>query len=123
MIRGVVNASREAVVSLRVRGPGGVEVSVDAVIDTGFSASLTLPAAVIAALGLVRQSVSRAVLADGSVRQIDLHSAEVEWGSTWRSILVSAVGSDVLAGMGLLADHDLRIAVVPGGIVEITPIP
>ena len=45
MIRGTVNAQGEAVVRLRVRGPSGAEQDVDAVIDTGFTASLTLPAA------------------------------------------------------------------------------
>ena len=31
MIQGIVNAGREAVVRLRVRGPGGVEADVDAI--------------------------------------------------------------------------------------------
>ena len=35
MIRGVVNARREAIVRLRVRGPAGTEIDVDAVIDSG----------------------------------------------------------------------------------------
>jgi predicted aspartyl protease len=44
MIRGTVNASREAVVRLRLRGPTGVEAEIDAIIDTGFTETLTLPA-------------------------------------------------------------------------------
>lgn len=123
MISGVVNARREAVVRLRLRGPSGAEADLDAVIDTGFSASLTLPTATVAALNLARQSVSRAVLADGSVRRFGVYAAEVEWGGTWRSVLVSAVGNEVLVGMKLLADHELRVAVIPGGTVEITPLP
>lgn len=123
MIRGTVNSQREAMLRLRVRGPGGVEMDFDAVIDTGFSASLTLPAAGISALGLVRQSNSWAVLADGSVRHFGLFAAEVEWDGTWRTVLVSAVGDEVLAGMGLLADHELRVAVRPGGAVEVVAIP
>lgn len=123
MIHGVVNARREAVVRLRVRGPGGPGLDLDAVIDSGFTASLTMPAALIAALGLPRQSASQAVLADGTVRQFDLYAAEVEWGSVWRPVLVSAVGGEVLVGMSLLSGHELRVAVVPGGIVEITPLP
>lgn len=123
MIRGVVNARREAIVPLRVRGPGGVESDVDAVIDTGFTAALTLAAAVVAALGLVRQSGGGVVMADGSIRQIDIYAAEVAWGGGWRPLLVSVVGDEVLLGMGLLADHEVRIAVVPGGPVEITPLP
>ena len=123
MIRGAVNARGEAVVRLRVRGPGGAETDVDAVIDTGFTASLTLPLAVVSALGLVRQSGGGAVLADGSVRQFDIYAAEVAWDGTWRPVLVSAVGDEVLLGMRLLAGHELRIEVVPGGTVEITPLP
>jgi len=111
MIRGVVNARREAVVRLRVRGPGGSDQDVDAVIDTGFTASLTMP---VTALGLQRQSGSQAVLADGTLSQFDVYAAEVEWDGTWRPVLVSAVGAEVLVGMGLLAGHELRVAVVPG---------
>ena len=123
MIGGVVNARLEAVVPLRVRGPSGTELVVDAVVDSGFTAALTLPAAVVAGLGLARQSVGGAVLADGSVRQFDIYTAEVAWDGSWRPVLVSAVGNEVLLGMGLLAGHALRIAVIPGGAVEITPLP
>jgi clan AA aspartic protease len=123
MIRGGVNARLEAVVRLRVRGPSGVESDVDAVIDTGFTSSVTLPPAVVAALGLARQAGGTAMLGDGSVRQFDIYAAEVEWGGTWRPVLVSAVGAEVLLGMRLLAGHQLRVEAVPGGVVEITPIP
>jgi len=123
MIRGIVNVRREAIVPLQVRGPGGAERDVDAVVDSGFTASLTLPATVVATLGLARQSGGGAVLADGSVRQFDIYAAEVAWRGGWRPVLVSGVGDEVLLGMRLLAGHELRIAVVPGGVVEITPLP
>jgi clan AA aspartic protease len=123
MIRGLVNARREAIVTLRLRGPTGAELDMDAVVDTGFTAALTLPDAVIAVLGLARQSGGGAVLADGSIRQFDIYAVEVAWGGGWRPALVSAVGDEILLGMRLLAGHELRIAVVPGGVVEITPLP
>jgi clan AA aspartic protease len=123
MIQGVVNARHEAVVRLRVRGPGGIETDVDAIVDTGFTSSLILPAATVAALGLVRQSGGTATLADGSVRQFDIYAAEVEWGGVWRTVLVSAIGNESLLGMRLLAGHKLIIGVVPGGLVEILPHP
>ena len=123
MNRGVVNARLEAVVSLRVRGPVGIALDVDAVVDTRFTSSLTLPIAVVVALGLVRQSIGGALLADGSRRRFDVYAAEVAWNGGWRPVLVSAVGDEVLLGMRLLAGHELRIAVVPGGVVEITPLP
>ena len=123
MIQGVVSAHLEAVFRILVRGPGGVESDVDAIFDSGFNESLTLPIATIATLGLVLHSGGMAMLADGSIQPFDLYSAEVEWGSSWRSILVSALGDEVLLGMKLLAGHELRIEVVPGGIVAITPLP
>jgi len=123
MIRGVVNARNEAVVRLRVRGPGGVESDVDAIVDSGFTSSLTLPATVVTTLGLARQSGGTAVLADGSVRQFEIWAAEVEWGDTWRTVLVSAIGNEPLLGMRLLAAHKLMFEVVPGGLVEIMPLP
>ena len=123
MIGGVVNARVEAIVSLRVRGPGGSELDVDAVVDSGFTASLALPPSTVVTLGLARQSGGGAVLADGSVRQFDIYAAEVAWDGSWRQVLVSAVGAEALLGMRLLAGHELRIAVVPGSSVEITPLP
>ncbi|MFL5339017.1 MAG: clan AA aspartic protease [Gemmataceae bacterium] len=109
--------------SLRLRGPSGLELAVDAVVDTGFTASLTLPTSEVAALGLVRHSSSGAIMADGSVKQFDVFAAEVSWDGSWRPILVSALGSEVLLGMSLLAAHELRVAVIPGGGVEITRLP
>lgn len=123
MIHGAVNARLEAILPLRIRGPGGAEATLDAVIDTGFTASLTLPPTVVAALGLNRQSGGGAVLADGSVRQFDVYAAEVIWSGIWRPVLVSGVGNEVLVGMRLLQGHDLRMAVVHGGLIEIAPLP
>ena len=123
MIRGVVNARHEATVRLRVRGPGGAELDVNAVIDSGFTSSLTLPVATATALGLARQSGGTAMLADGSVSHFDICAAEVDWGGTWRTVLVYTLGTEPLAGMRLLAGHKLVIEVVPGGLVEILPLP
>ena len=122
MIRGSVNARHEGVVRLRVRGPGGAELSVDAIVDSGFTASLSLPLDVVSTLALIRQSGGTAVLADGSIRQFDLFAAEVAWDGHWRAVLVSAVGNESLLGMRLLAGHLLKVEVVPGGGVEILPL-
>jgi predicted aspartyl protease len=62
-------------------------------------------------------------LADGSVRVIDLYAAEVEWDGNWRPVLVSNVGDEALAGLRLLAGHELRIEVAPGGAVEVKALP
>lgn len=109
MIQGVVNARYEAVVRLRVRGPGGIKLDVDAIVDSGFTSSLTLPMTAVTALSLARQSGGTALLADGSVRQFDIFAAEVMWDESWRSVLVSAVGNESLMGMRLMAGHKLLI--------------
>jgi clan AA aspartic protease len=123
MIVGGVNARWEAVVRLRVRGPSGAEAAVEAVIDSGFTGSLALPNSLVAGLGLTRQATGSAVFADGSSRPFDIFAAEVEWDGAWRAVLVSAVGDEPLLGMRLLAGHVLTVEVVPGGAVEITPLP
>ena len=123
MIKGVVNSRREAILRLKVRGPGGIDVDVDAVIDTGFTASLSLPSASVDALGLVQKSKSSAILADGSVRKFAIYNAEVKWDGTWRTVLVSAIGDEPLLGMRLLEGHELRIEVKPSGLVQIVPLP
>ena len=107
---------------MRVRGPSGTEADIETVVDTGFTSSLTLPAQEVSALELVRESGGRATLADGSVRHFDVFAAEVLWSGAWRPVLVSAVGGEALLGMRLLAGHELSIAVVPGGEVEVTPL-
>lgn len=118
--RGMVNTQLEAIVRLRDRGPSGSEIELDAVIDTGYTGVMTLPATTVDTLGLIRQSGGQALLADGSSRRFDVFAAELEWGGRWRSIEVSALGTEVLVGMRLLAGHELRIGVVASGIVEVT---
>src|SRR5438105_15966133 len=64
MIAGVVQ-SDEGRIRLKVKGPKG-EREVEAIVDTGFTAYLTLPPPLIAALGLQWQRVESFTLADGS---------------------------------------------------------
>ena len=90
--RGAVSARLEPEVRVRLRGPAGNDIEVTAVIDTGYTGSLTLPVGVASSLGLARQAGGRAVLADGSVRRFDTFAAEVLWGGAWVGVVVSAVG-------------------------------
>ena len=64
MIEGFVNANREAIVPLSLRGPEGQTREVNAVIDTGYSGALTLPHALVAELELPYVFSSKATLAD-----------------------------------------------------------
>ena len=65
MISGVVTHDRQAVIHLTVRGPAGQEQEIEAIIDTGFDGSLSLPSSIVVQLGLPWRQRGRALLADG----------------------------------------------------------
>ena len=119
---GIVNARLEAKIRLTIIGPSGVKLDIDALIDTGFTGSLVLPAATVSALGLEKRSGGTAVLADGTPCNYHNFGAEVEWDGATRGVVVSAVGKEALAGMVLLAGNKLTIAIEDGGTVELQPL-
>jgi len=76
MITGLVQA-REGRIRLKVRGPRRREQEIEAVIDTGYTAALSLPPALIGSLALRWQSFGRGILADGSECLFDVYEARV----------------------------------------------
>jgi clan AA aspartic protease len=118
MITGIVQAD-EGRIRLKVKGPRGREQEIEAVIDTGYTASLTLPPVVIAALGLHWRSVDRCMLADGSVSRFDVYQARVVWDGKVRHVLVDETDSDPLVGMRLLRGHELKMQVRARGKITI----
>jgi clan AA aspartic protease len=79
MISGVVTDNRQAVIHLTVRGPAGKEQEIEAIIDTGFDGSLSLPSSIVVQLGLPWRQRGRALLADGSESVFDIYEATVDW--------------------------------------------
>jgi clan AA aspartic protease len=122
MITGMVQ-SDEGRIRLTVKGRRGREQEVEAVIDTGYTASLTLPPAVIQALGLRWQTVDRFKLADGSLCLVDVYEAKVMWDGKIRQILVDEADADPLVGMRLLKGHELKMQVRYRGKVTIKRLP
>lgn len=118
MITGVVR-SREARISLTVRGARGLKRTVEGVIDTGYTASLTLPPDLIGALGLRWQSVGRGTLADGSECLFDVYEAKVEWDNELRRVLIDEADTEPLVGMELLDGFELNVRVRARGRVTI----
>ncbi len=123
MITGSVNARREAVIPIIVRGSGGDEQEIDAVIDTGFNGSLTLPTLLIATLGLTWRELRRALLADGREEVLDVYEATIVWDGQPRNVSAYAADTDPLVGMSLLYGYDLHIQVIDGGGVTIEALP
>lgn len=119
MIQGRVNAHREALVSLSLRGTQGEEHAFEAVIDTGYNGFLTLPPDLIELLGFPFLRSSRAILGDGSTIEFDIHEATVVWNGRLQRVPVDAADVNPLLGMGLLQDHALNIEVIEGGNVVI----
>lgn len=123
MITGYVNAKLEAVIPLHLRIPAEQAHELDAVIDTGFSAYLTLPPVLVAALGLQSEATGQLLLADGSEIKTDLCTVTVEWDGQVRQVLVDVFDTEILVGMALLRGYDLNARVVSGGAVTLTRIP
>jgi clan AA aspartic protease len=123
MMTGVVNAHLEALVRLTVGGPGGQEQEIEAVIDTGFDGSLSLPPTLIDTLGLPWRRRGRAVLADGSESVFDIYEASLIWDGALRRITVDAADTDPLLGMALLYNYELTVQVIEGGRVRIQALP
>jgi clan AA aspartic protease len=123
MMTGEVTPDKEAIVRLIVRGPGGQEERVSAVLDTGYTEYLTLPPVTIAALGLLYQYSVPMYLADGSPIRVRVYDAIIVWNGVERSIPVQETDGDVLLGMSLLYGSRLLVDVVDGGQVAIHDIP
>ena len=93
MITGIVQG-REERIRLKVRGPQGHEQEIEAVIDTGYTASLSLPPAMVASLGLRWKSFGRGILADGSECLFDVYVAKIVWDRHVRRVLVDEADTD-----------------------------
>ena len=122
MISGAVNDFLEAIIAVRIRDSQGRSQVINAIVDTGFSGSLTLPPEAIAKLGLPWRSRGSAMLADGSFDQFDNHNAIVIWDGQAREVLVEAVAVEPLVGMGLILGYQLLIEGREGGTVSLTPL-
>ncbi len=118
MISGFVTTRLEATIPLAVRNDSGETQELEAILDTGFSGSLTLPPAIIRELALPWRTYGNAKLANGKEELFDIYSGTVIWGGEARKILIEAAETPPLVGMALLLRHELRIQVTAGGTVR-----
>ena len=119
MITGRVDQSLEAIIRLPVIDATGREHEVEAVLDTGFNGSLTLPPPLIANLALTWRTTAIVFLANGSREECDVYAATVTWDGAPHHIMVQAADTTPLIGMGLLSGYRVAIDVVVGGQVVI----
>ncbi|HEY4329376.1 MAG TPA: clan AA aspartic protease [Phycisphaerae bacterium] len=118
-MNGKVNARREAILPIHIRGGTKHPRRFLAVIDTGFTGFLTLPLRTIRALRMPRVGSVAAKLADGKVVQMGVYVGLIRWNNLELPVRINAADTDPLIGMALLNGHELRIAVRRNGEVSI----
>ncbi len=119
MMFGVVNSNCEAIIKVAVGRIGSSKITVDAVIDTGFTSFLSLPLSVITNLGLPWHYRDVGTLGDGSEVVFEIYKASVIWDGQNQIVDVVASDAEPLVGMGLLYGFKLQIEAVEDGIVRI----
>lgn len=116
---GVVVSAREPIIHITLLCPDGSPAEVDAVIDTGCTAELVLPADAVAELGLPFEKMDAAIIADGSEIECPIHQARILWDGNWRDVSVSVSETDPLVGMALLEGFRLSMDVIDSGRIMI----
>lgn len=112
-------ANNEAVITLRLHDGRGWRTEIEAVIDTGFTAYLTLPPDVVRSLLLPRRGSADFILADGRVQTLPVYRAGLLWHGRRRSVPVHEAVGTPLVGMEMLRGSDIHIRVQDGGSVVI----
>lgn len=120
MITGRVTEKLEAVLTLSIYDSEGALREIEALIDTGYTAHLTLPSTIITELGLENFATGQLTMADGSQIVSELYYATIIWDGQPRRIEVDTLESEVLVGMSLLEGFDLHIHVTKDGEATIT---
>jgi clan AA aspartic protease len=123
MMTGAVNAALEASLCLRVEDTRGQVREVEAILDTGFNGFLTLPSAVIGALGLPWLYRQQGQPADGNFQVLDVFAVTILWDEQRRTVEIEALDAQPLVGMALMRGNELRVHVEPGGVVTIAAVP
>lgn len=119
MMTGSVHGKGEATIPIRLRGPTGITLEMDAVIDTGFSDYLAVPVDLLEKLEApVIHEVSYR-LADGSRIKSPVCFVELEWHGQWQDVLAAQFSAVGLVGMLTLRGSAVHIDVVAGGAVRI----
>ena len=119
MMFGSVNNNCEAIIKVAVGRIGSPKITIDAVIDTGFTSFLSLPLSVILNLDLPWHYRDVGILGDGSEVIFEIYKASVIWDGQNQIIDVAASEADPLVGMSLLYGFKLQIEAVEGGTVTI----
>jgi clan AA aspartic protease len=121
MMVGTVS-NRRVLLRVTFRLPNQPDLTIEFVIDTGFTDFLTLPAAAVAAMALPFLGRLPAVLADGTTVLLDTYQATILWNGAVQNVRVFATGTRPLIGTSLLDGHELLVQFTDGGLVTVDPL-
>jgi clan AA aspartic protease len=110
-VKGIVDESMRALLDVSVAAAKGAQKEVLTVwIDTAFNGGLVIPRQHVERLGLRQSSTTEAILADGSLVDLETFTCHLEWfGDVYRTQVVLSDGEFPLLGTLLLADRTLTI--------------
>ncbi len=118
---GEVTREGDVTIRLTVRGAGGSEQDISAILDTGFNGFLALPPRLVEALGLESlETRVPVVLASGEERLLETYEATALLDAT-PHVIVVVEAAEPLLGTALLWDHELHIECWERGRVQIQP--
>ena len=123
MMTGTVTAQREAVLRVTVYASNGQTYDYDAMIDTGYNGTFTLPPSSIAALGLRWFRFGRSILADGTEITYDVYEGVISWDGQLTPILIDEIDAVSLIGMSLMAGYELNLPVRSSATFALRPLP
>lgn len=118
MMTGTVQ-NRRLLLPITFRLPSQPDLTIEFVVDTGFTDFLTLPSAAVLAMGLSFLHRAPIVLADGSTAEVAVHRATIAWNDTERQVPVLATGRRPLLGTALLDGQELVAQFHEGGLVTV----
>jgi clan AA aspartic protease len=122
MMFGVVNDSCEAIIKVTVGRADAPKMTIEALIDTGFTSFLALPISIIESLDLPWHFSDTGTLGDGSEVVFEIYTGHIIWDGQVEVVDVVASEAMPLVGMGLLYGFKFQVEVVEGGIVSIEAI-
>ena len=96
-----------------------IAMIVEATVDTGFTAHLTLPAKVIQELELPYYGDRLARLADGEIGRFNVYAARVSWNGQSKITPIFESESQPLLGMAMIWGNRLVVDARAGGEVTI----
>ncbi len=112
MMTGMINDSKEAVLKVLIQGPDGQEIEAEAVIDTGYNGTLSLPPEAITFLALPARGSRYVTLGDGNTVLMNIYRATVIWDGLPRPVQVMETEDVSLIGMSLLYGYRVILDVV-----------